>query len=117
MWLEGNHMPPGEGESWPVSVPVAAFAPLPASTPGWDGDPEAYGLYDLDMTPLAQTTSDEEGRFSLALEPGDYSLLVGDPEHEGLWYCNGFTDSLCPLAVAEGEVVEQDVNIDYRAAY
>lgn len=118
MWLEGNHMPgAGTGESWAVEGAVGLFATLPASTPGWDGDPEAYGLYSVDAEPLYVVDSDSAGAFELMAEAGDYTLLVADPEHDGLWYCNGFSDALCPVTVSDGEMVQFDVNIDYRAAY
>jgi hypothetical protein len=60
-WLEGNHMPgAGTGDSWPVQVPVALYEPLPTSTPQWDGDPEAYGLYLPTAEPLFETMSDAD---------------------------------------------------------
>jgi hypothetical protein len=61
--------------------------------------------------------SDADGRFVLPATAGRYTLLVGDPEHDGLWYCNGFSDVLCPVDVVDDEFATVDVRIDYRAAY
>ena len=117
-WREGNWMPgAASGEGWPLETAVAAFAPLTTSdVTRADSDPEAYGRYEVGAaTPVAQVTSDADGCYALALEPGSYSVLGDD---DGAWFCNSTSaDGLCVVEVGAGAVTTFPIVIDYRAAY
>lgn len=119
IWREGNWMPgdgPSGGTQEPVSTTVAAFAALSDTDVTQATDKaEAYGRFLTDQTPVATTTSDAEGCFSLTLDPGDYSVVSDD---DGAWYCNGYSSAgLCVSTVAAGAVVEVQIVVDYMAAY
>ncbi|MBJ6117432.1 carboxypeptidase regulatory-like domain-containing protein [Pontibacter sp. BT310] len=65
---------------------------------------------------VAETTSDANGFFSVALKPGRYSLFT--KEEKGL-YANMFDGemNIFPVEVKEGEVTTIEFLINYQASY
>jgi hypothetical protein len=74
-------------------------------------------FYSNIKTELVQKTStDEEGRFIVALEPGTYSVFV--KEKQGL-FASRFDQSgiINPVTISANELVSITIKVDYKAAY
>ena len=100
-----------------LQTTIALYAPIESgSVPEIyaEENPEMYGVFDLsEHEPIATTESDEQGCFSFDVDPGEYSYFA---EHEGGWYCNGFTGYMCHLNY-EGGSATMGINIDYMVSY
>lgn len=116
LWFEGDLMPgidkkPVEGK--PVIREIYFYAPTHTS----QAREIEYVFYsDIKTNLIATTESDEEGRFSIRLEPGTYSVFVKEPR--GL-FANRYNEFglINPVKVMPNEVSEIDLRIDYEAAY
>jgi hypothetical protein len=114
LWLEGNFMPgPGQDrKGQPVERALYIYQILKESD--LKKKEPFYAIPDLE--PVKIVTSDSEGRFSVALPPGSYSLL--SKEKEGL-YANSFDGEghINPVHVKAGHYTEITIKIDYKAAF
>ncbi len=74
-------------------------------------DSVIYGYFQFDEEPIASTVSDEQGMFSLDLEPGTYSIFIED---DGKEYCNNFNvDGVaCLVEIKEDAKTDFDITID-----
>lgn len=77
-------------------------------------DSVIYGYFQFDEEPIASTVSDEQGMFSLDLEPGIYSIFIED---DGKEYCNNFNvDGVaCLIEIKEDAKTDFDITIDKAA--
>ena len=66
--------------------------------------------------PLAETESDNKGKFTLELAPGQYSIFT--VEEEGL-FANVFDGegNVMPVTVREKEWTLIDIEVNYKAVY
>lgn len=107
----------GDGPAAPLQVTVRAWPVFQdAELERVDDRPDAYGLYkEPDTSATAEAEADAEGFYELALEPGEWTVMVQDL---GDWYCDRPTpDGVCVVTVAAGETVRNDVLVDYTATY
>ena len=77
--------------------------------------PENSTFFDRIFTSrIAETWSNADGYYQIALPSGHYSLFV---EENGLFYANRFGDDGCiqPVIVLPDSVTRYDIPIDYKA--
>lgn len=118
-WLSGNHMPgpePAGGSASFVAREVRVYELTRTTQVTPKDTASTYGHYgDFETALVASRTSGADGFFEIELDPGDYSVFVGDA---GSWYCNSMSnDGLCVVHVVKGRATKFDVRIDYEAAY
>ncbi len=71
-------------------------------------DSVTYGYFQFDDEPIASIVSDEQGMYSLDLEPGTYSIFIED---DGKEYCNNFNvDGVACLIEVKADL-KTDFNI------
>ncbi len=71
-------------------------------------DSVTYGYFQFADEATASTVSDEQGMFSLDLEPGTYSIFVAD---DGKEYCNSFNAEGIACLVEVKEDIKTDFNL------
>jgi len=114
LWLEGNFMPgPGQNKSGePVEKELYFFPVLNVNELERSGQ-----FYKLDKyEPSGKTKSNSQGKFSIQLPAGIYSLF--SKEDDGFYA--GIQDGvgkINPIEVKENEFTEVVFKIDYKAAY
>ncbi|MEQ9442815.1 MAG: N-acetylmuramoyl-L-alanine amidase [Cyclobacteriaceae bacterium] len=119
-WYEGNLMPTivkdtandqsHKGEAVQRTLQIYELTQQDQAT-------EQSGFFhDLQTKQVATVATDAEGRFQLALPPGQYSLLV--EEEQGL-FANRFDGEghIAPITVQTDSVTRIDIKIDYKAVY
>ena len=119
-WLEGNQMPMVKESGNPASktaakpiqrtvrvYPLIKFSDLKIEN----------GLYTaLAEKPITEVETDENGKYSLQLSPGRYSIFV--VEKEGL-FANIFDGegNVQPVTVKENEWTLLEIEVNYKAVY
>ena len=116
LWLEGDLMPgPNKPENPPKPVQreiqIYELTNLNSVTKNNEGF-----FSDIPTDPVAVVQSDEEGKFSIKLPEGNYSVFV--KEEAGL-FANKFDGqgNINPVEIKSGEIAEKTIRIDYQAAY
>ena len=119
-WLEGNQMPMVTESGNPASktaakpiqrtvrvYPLIKFSDLKIEN----------GLYTaLAEKPITEVETDENGKYSLQLSPGRYSIFVVE---EGRLFANIFDGegNVQPVTVKENEWTLLDIEVNYKAVY
>ncbi len=120
-WLEGNHMPmiAEEGKKnknttigEPVKRTVRVYPLMKISDVTLED-----GLFkSVAAKPLKEIETDENGQYTVTLNPGRYSLLT--VEEVGLFASIFDGDgNIQPVTVKEGEWTLLDIAVNYKAAY
>ena len=116
LWYEGDLMPgfdkePAEGK------PIQREIHIYSETNMEQADVRDGGFYYNIKTELIQkTSSDKDGKFIVALEPGTYSVFVKEPK--GL-FASRFDQSgiINPVTITTNQLVSMLIKVDYKAAY
>jgi hypothetical protein len=119
-WIEGNQMPmvleegqkPPKASLKPIKRKIQVFPLMKISDMKMEN-----GLFVSVMEkPLAETESDNKGKFTLELAPGQYSIFT--VEEEGL-FANVFDGegNVMPVTVREKEWTLIDIEVNYKAVY
>lgn len=120
-WLEGNQMPmiAEEGKKNkrstigdPVKRTVRVYPLIKISDVTLDN-----GLFQsVAATPITEIETDENGRYSVNLSPGRYSILTVE---EGGLFASIFDGegNIQPVTVKENEWTLLDVVVNYKAAF
>jgi len=115
LWLEGNFMPGPDREARRGEPAERTLYIFPALK---HAELEQTGTFykKPKVEPVKVVKSDEEGKFSVTLPPGLYSLL--SREEDGL-YANLFDGEgrVFPIVVKSGEFTEVIFRIDYKAVF
>lgn len=119
-WLEGNQMPmvteSGNSDSKSTAKPIqrtVRFYPLIQFA---DLKIE-NGLYTaVAEKPITEVKTDENGKYSVQLSPGRYSVFVVE---EGGLFANIFDGegNVQPVTVKENEWTLLDISVNYKAAF
>jgi hypothetical protein len=116
LWYEGDLMPgmdkkPVEGLPIQREIHIYELTNLNQAKIRED-----YFYYELETRLVQKVTSNEEGKFIVALDPGTYSLFVKEPK--GL-FANKFDQNghLNPITIQPNELITLRIRVDYQAAY
>lgn len=115
-WYEGDLMP-GIDKEPAVGKPIHREIHVYKATKIEQTEVLDGRFYSNIKTELVQKTStDEDGKFIIALEPGTYSVFVKEPQ--GL-FANQFDQSgiINPVTIRQNELVSLLIKVDYMAAY
>ncbi|OOG73198.1 hypothetical protein B0E43_14520 [Algoriphagus sp. A40] len=119
-WLEGNQMPmvteSGNPASKPDPKPIKRFVRFYPLIKFSDLKIE-NGLYTaVADKPITEVETDENGRYSVQLSPGRYSVFVVE---EGGLFANIFDGegNVQPVTVKENEWTLLDIVVNYKAVY
>jgi hypothetical protein len=116
-WMEGDFMPrigekPG-GSRQPIARDVLFYPPFKTSDLI-----EAQGpIYQhLPNVPLARVSTDENGKFSVSLPAGTYSVFTKEPNG---FFANRFDGDgiINPVEVKSGAFSEIVIEINYKAVF
>lgn len=113
----GNQMP-GPGRTPPAGKPVRREIFVYEPTKMAQMTTRTDGFYEAVQTKLVKRgRSDAKGRFRISLPPGQYSVLVKEPE-KGL-FANVFDGEMhaFPVEVKPGRFTTVSLEINYAAAY
>ncbi|NVJ85806.1 MAG: carboxypeptidase regulatory-like domain-containing protein [Algoriphagus sp.] len=120
-WLEGNQMPmiSEDGSATPPNpkgIPVKRTILIYPLTNLADSRMEDGLFVQVKGEPIAQTESDENGKYTLELSSGRYSIFT--QEEEGL-FANLFDGegNIQPVTVKEREWTTLDIIINYKAVF
>ena len=119
-WLEGNQMPQmveeGKKMDRPGKKEVARTLRIHELTHINQARLGDYLFGDIETPLVVEVETDEEGRFSVELPIGKYSIFTVE---ESGYFANIFDlDSyINPFEVKEGEWTQADILINYQAAY
>jgi hypothetical protein len=116
LWYEGDLMP-GIDKEPAVGKPIQREIFIYGATKMQQAEVLEGRFYSNIETELVQkTSSDEEGKFIVALEPGTYSVFVKEPQ--GL-FASRFDQSgiINPVTITTNELVSMLIKVDYKAAY
>jgi hypothetical protein len=122
-WLEGNQMPTIRSEKDssnttvnPKGTPVKRTLKVYPLTNMIDAKEENGLFISIVGEPIASFESDENGNFSIELNPGKYSIFT--VEEEGL-FANSFDGqgNIEPFEIKKGEWVKKDIVINYKAYF
>lgn len=120
LWLEGNQMPkvlaPGEKDDRdkPKGIQRSLYIYEPTTSNELEGSPTVYKKVNAKQIGVFET--DEEGKFSIKLPPGTFSIFT--KEEEGY-----FASTSDGKGVIGAVVVEKDqfntltIRVDYKAYY
>lgn len=117
VFKSGNLMP-GPGRTPPAGKPVRRELFVYEPTKMAQMKTRADGFYEAVQTRLIKRAwSDQQGRFRITLPPGQYSVLVKEPE-KGL-FANVFDGEMnaFPVEVKAGRFTTVSLEINYAAAY
>lgn len=117
VFKSGNQMP-GVGRTPPAGKPVRREIFVYEPTKMAQMKTRADGFYEDVQTKLVQKgRSDSKGRFRISLPPGQYSVLVKEPD-KGL-FANVFDGDMhaFPVEVKPGRFTTVSLEINYAAAY
>lgn len=116
LWYEGDLMPgidkePVEGK--PIQREIYIYW---ATTMEQAEVHEGTFYSDISTELVLTTSSDEDGKFIVALDPGTYSVFV--KESQGL-FANRFDQGgiINPVTISQNELVSLSIRVDYKAAY
>lgn len=119
-WLEGNQMPTitdvENSDERPAAKPIQRTIRIYPLIQFEDLKVE-QGLYTaIAEKPLTEVQTDENGKYSVQLSPGRYSVFV--VEEEGL-FANIFDGegNVQPVTVKENEWTLLDIEVNYKAAF
>ena len=119
-WVDGNQMPTitdsGDADSKPSAKPIQRTVRIYPLVQFEDLKIE-NGLYTaLAEKPLTEIQTDENGKYSVQLNPGRYSVFV--VEEAGL-FANIFDGegNVQPVTVKENEWTLLDIEVNYKAVY
>ena len=118
-WIEGNLMPrisesgddaPKKSEGIQRNLEVYPLVKIS------DMKMEEGLFVSLAVKPIAQVETDADGKYSLQLAPGKYSVFTVE---EGGLFANIFDGegNAMPVTVKEGEWTLVDIQINYKAVY
>jgi hypothetical protein len=120
-WLEGNQMPmiSEDGKSSkvnPKGVPAERMLLIYPLTNLSDAAREGALFSRVKGEPIDSVQSDSDGKYSIQLAPGTYSVFV--KEEEGL-FANMFdgNGSIQPVVVKKAEWTTLDIIINYKAFF
>lgn len=116
VWYEGDLMP-GIGKEPAVGKPIQREIFIYYATKIEQTEVQDGRFYSNIKTELVRKTStNEDGKFIVALEPGNYSVFVKEPM--GL-FANRFDQSgiINPVTITKNELVNMLIKVDYKAAY
>ena len=119
-WLEGNQMPQmveeGKKMDRPGKKEVARTLRIHELTHINQARLGDYLFGDIETPLVAEVETDDEGRFSVELPIGKYSIFTVE---ESGYFANVFDlDSyINPVEVKEGEWTQADILVNYEAAY
>jgi len=116
LWYEGDLMP-GFDKEPAVGKPIQREIHIYGETKMEQADVQDGGFYSNIKTELIQKiSSDEDGKFIVALEPGTYSVFVKEPK--GL-FASRFDQSgiINPVTITTNQLVSMLIKVDYKAAY
>jgi len=76
---------------------------------------ESSGVFptSVDAAPVAQTTSDDQGHYTMRAPPGRWSLFVEDEGHLYANVWDSTDDAIDPVNLAAGVETTRDVMIDH----
>lgn len=117
VFKSGNQMP-GVGRTPPAGKPVRRELFVYEPTKMAQMTTRADGFYEAVQTKLVKRgRSDAKGRFRIPLPPGQYSVLVKEP-NKGL-FANVFDGEMhaFPVEVKPGRFTTVSLEINYAAAY
>ena len=118
IWMEGNMMPSfGEKASdKKKGKPVVREVLFCKPTKMNDLPHEGTIFQNADKNLVKKTTSDEEGKFSIELPAGKYSVFT---KEEGGYFANSFDGdgNVNIVEVKEGEITEMNIDVNYKAAF
>lgn len=117
VFKSGNQMP-GPGRKPPAGKPVRRELFVYEPTQIAQMTTRQDGFYEAVQTKLVKRTwSDKQGRFRITLPPGQYSVLVREP-NKGL-FANVFDGDMhaFPVEVKPGRFTTVSLEINYAAAY
>ena len=116
LWFEGDLMPgidkePAEGK--PIQREIYIYK---ATTIDQAEVQEGKFYSNIQNELINKTSSDEDGKFIVELEPGTYSVFVKEPQ--GL-FASRFDQSgiINPVTINKNELVSMLIRVDYKAAY
>lgn len=114
LWLEGNFMP---GPGGPSGAAVPAERSVLIYRAARPDEAEGTGPFyqSINTELVATVSSDGDGFFQAALDPGLYSLLVR--EDTALYANRVSSDYINPVEVKANNVSHVIIKIDYKAAY
>lgn len=119
LWVTGNQMPrisPDGSSATPkhkgVKRTIEFHKPLKMA----DLSGSAPLFEKPGSSPIATTTSDEDGNFQISLPAGNYSVFT--VEEKG-WFANSFNtqNEINVITVEEGKFTEVEIKVNYTAAY
>lgn len=120
-WIEGNQMPKkmdsGAAQTTDlVGIPVRRIVRIYPLLNLSDVSMENGLIQNLANSPITEVESDENGNYSLQLNPGKYSIFT--VEADGL-FANIFDDqgNVQPFTVKEGEWIKINIIINYKAVF
>lgn len=119
LWRSGNLMPsPDAKTSNRKGSPIVREILIYELTDNSRVEPaEESGFYkQINSKFIKKVTSDKEGRFTVSLPAGYYSLFI--KEEKGL-YANLFDDAMNinPVHIQKGKWEKMDIIVDYAAVY
>lgn len=116
LWVEGNQMPGINSEKRPAPKGVVReilfYEAVKMSEASGDGS-----LYhDVPAKLVGTATSNEEGKFTIQLPPGTYSVFTKEQDglFANLYDGEGFIN---PVEVKKGEMADLTIKVNYQAAY
>ena len=110
MMREGNCMPPINPTSCVVSTPSRAVYLFPVQY--FDESSHVFPTT-VDASPVAKTTSDAQGRYSMQAPPGRWSVLVEDEGHLYAWSYESTDDAIDSVELVDGGTSVRDIMIDH----
>jgi hypothetical protein len=116
LWYEGDLMP-GFDKEPVVGKPIQREIYIYRATKMEQAEVRDGSFFSNIKTELVhKSSSDEEGRFIISLEPGTYSVFV--KEKQGL-FASRFDQSgiINPVTIGKSELVSLLIKVDYNAAY
>lgn len=116
LWYEGDLMP-GIGKEPVKGLPVQREVYIYEATALDQAEvTEEVFYHNLETRLIGKTLTDEDGKFTVSLEPGTYSVFV---KETGGLFANTFDGSgrINTVTIRPNELVRMRIRIDYRAAY
>jgi len=107
---EGDCMPPTNPTFCKISTPSRAVYLFPVQH--FDESAHAFPT-SIDAAPVAQTTSDGQGRYTMHAPPGRWSVFVEDQGHLYANEYSGPDDDINAVDLADGETSTFDVTINH----
>jgi hypothetical protein len=120
-WIEGNQMPTrtlsGEpSKTNPNGTPIKRIVRVYTLINIEDVSIENGLIRNLAASPITEIESDQDGKYSLKLSPGRYSVFTVE---EGGLFANIFDGqgNVQPVTVKEGQWTKLDIVINHKAVF